>query len=243
MRSAWRAICLGAAAFMAGSSVAATAQVIDVNAGNRTISVTAHADAEQRADQAVVHIGYQIYGPTSVEVTATAAKLSQAIMAAVTQAGVVNDAVGSESQSTGPTEAYQENGLTSDQKAARRFQANQSWTVRVDAGNAANVFAAAVSAGANQSGFIDWAVRDDTALSARAASRALQEAKSIAGQMAEGLNAKLGMLLYASNQAEPLRVLPMMSRAIAKSETEPTLSLSPPMVTRSATVSAVFAIQ
>jgi uncharacterized protein YggE len=231
------------AALVAWSSASATAQVIDVNTGNRTISVTAHADAEQRADQAVVHIGYQLYGPTSAEVTAEAAKLSQAIMGAVTEAGVAKDAVGSESQNTGPTEAYGENGLTSDQKGARSFQANQSWAVNVDAGNAARVLAAAVSAGANQSGSIDWAVRDDTALSARAASRALQEAKSIAGQMAQGLNAKLGLLLYASNQAEPVRVLPMMSRAMAKSETTPTLSLSPPMVTRSATVSAVFAIQ
>jgi uncharacterized protein YggE len=246
MRRTWLIGVCVAAAIAGWCSASAWAQVIQVNAGNRTISVTTHADAEQRADRASVHIGYQIYGPTSADVNAQAAQVSQAIADAVAEAGVAKDAIESESQSTGPTEAYQENGLTENQKMQRHFQASQSWTVKTGAESAAKVLAAAVAAGANQSGSIEWTVADDTALSAKAATQALRQAKTIAARMAQRLDTKVGMLLYASNQAEPVRVMPMMARAFEKTQSSnipSTLSLSPPMVTRSATVSAVFAIQ
>ena len=112
------------------------------------------------------------------------------------------------------------------------------------------MLAAAVGAGANQSGAIDSSDADEASLSAEAAGKALKHAQAIAEQMASGLGAKLGPLVYASNEAQALRVLPLNGR-VAKgailggigSGTAPTLSLSAPMVRRSATVSAVFSIQ
>lgn len=244
MREAWIVMMCLALPLAGGRAV--YGQQIQVSPTNRTIAVTTTETAEQRADTAVVHIGYQLYGPTSDAVTTAASRASNAIVAAVKKLGVAPTAIASEGQSTGPVQEYQENGLTPEEKANRKFQAQQSWTVKTSAADVAQVLAAAVAAGANQSGNVDWAIADEASLSAQAASKALKQAKAIAAQMAQGLGAKLGMLLYASNQAEPVRVMPMMARVFGKSQaadTPPTLSLSPPMVTRSATVSAVFSIQ
>ena len=226
------------------------AQQIQVSAANRTIAVTASEQAERRADTAVVHIGYQLYAPTSQQVNEEAAKASKAITGALASAGIAKDAIESENQSTGPVQDYQNNGLTPEEHAQRKFQAQQSWSVRTTADAASRVLAAAVSAGANQSGAIDWSVADEASLSAEAAGKALKHAQAIAQQMAAGLGAKLGPLVYASNEAPQLRVMPMMARNAevgilggTGSVPDTKLSLSAPMVRRSATVSAVFSIQ
>ena len=55
-----------------------------------------------------------------------------------------------------------------------------------------------------------WSVADQDALQARAAKLALDRARQIAQQMASGLNATLGPLVYASNEA-PARIGPNRS--------------------------------
>jgi uncharacterized protein YggE len=251
MRNGWMVV-VGLALVVGGGRLL-SAQQIQVSPNNRTIAVTTTESAERRADTAVVHIGYQLYGPNSDAVTEAAGKASKAIADAEKQLGVAADAIASEGQSTGPVDGNQENDLSPDEKANRKFQAQQSWTVKTTADGAAKVLAAAVAAGANQSGAVDWSVADEGSLSAEAAGKALKHAHEIAEQMAAGLGAKLGPLVYASNEAEAIRVLPMMLRQgvlggmgggfgeaglAAK-----ILNLSAPMVTRSATVSAVFSIQ
>jgi hypothetical protein len=59
----------------------------------------------------------------------------------------------------------------------------------------------ALRAGANVLESLDWNVADPKALQAKAGAAALEKAKAIAEQMAKGLNAKLGDLVYASNRA------------------------------------------
>ncbi len=229
----------------------ARAQQIQVSGANRTIAVTTTEQAERRADTAVVHIGYQLYAPTSAQVSEEAGSSSKAITAALAAAGVPKDAVESQSQGTGPVQEYQVNQFTPEERAQRKFQAMQEWTVRLPADAVAKALAAAVDAGANQSGNIEWSVADEASLSAEAAGKALQHARAIAEQMAGGLGAKLGPLVYASNEAEQLRVLPMMARGqvsgiLGGMGTGPAgkqLNLNAPMVRRSATVSAVFSIQ
>ncbi len=78
--------------------------------------------------------------------------------------------------------------------------------------------------------------------------RIADRARQIAQQMASGLNATLGPLVYASNEApartpQPLmRAQAMMAPAPVAKEVEP-LSVSAQKVTASATVYAVFSIQ
>ena len=86
----------------------------------------------------------------------------------------------------------------------------------------------AVLAGANQSGQIDWALKDEGAAGANAAARALQRARTVAAQMAQTLNARLGELLYASNESESstVQAVPMMAMHKERDASEP-LAINP----------------
>ena len=223
----------------------ANAQTIQVNKDNRTISVTATDKVTAMADTATVHVGFIAYGPDSAGAYATGSRLSNGIVKALTSAGIPNDSIESESQSVSPVQPYQVEKLTPAEKAQRQFQITQSWTVRVPANDAAKTLDLAVKAGANQSGQIDWSFKDENAPEAEAAAKALQRARSQAEQMASSLNAKLGALLYASNEVQASPIRPMAMRAMAAGamdKVEP-LAINPRQIEKTATVHAIFAIE
>jgi hypothetical protein len=130
-----------------------------------------------------------------------------------------------------------------------RFQFSQRWQVTVPAAQSAQLLQLAITHGANNSGNIEWQLKNDDALQLEAAQKALHHARDIAEHMAQGLNAKLGVLLYASNQTpvdnEPrLRTFAMAAAPspMAHKNLKP-LAISPDRITRSATVYAVFSIE
>jgi len=232
---------------ISGCAAALQAQQIDVNKNNRTIAITATDKATADAEVANVHVGFQVFAADSPSVYALGSKTSNAIVTALKKAGVDENAIQSDTQSVGPVEPFQIQNLPEAQKAQRQFQVTQSWSVKTSAKAAATVLDAAVQAGANQSGQIDWDVADPDALEATAAESALKRAHAIADQMAKGLGASLGSLVYASNQVAE-RPLPMAKGMMAMmaappSAPPPPLAISPQKVTRSATVYAVFAIE
>jgi uncharacterized protein YggE len=138
---------------------------------------------------------------------------------------------------------------TAEEKNARQFQASQSWTIRVTADRTQAVVDMALRAGANVLEALDWNVSDPKALQAKAGAAALAKAKTIAEQMAKGLNAKLGDLVYASNRAP----IPVFAGSLETAEASvmtappppppPHLVLYPKKVKSDATVYAVFAIE
>jgi len=221
------------------------AQTIQVNKENRTISVTATDKVTAMADTATVHIGFIAYGPDSNGAYATGSRLSNAIVKALTAAGIPNDTIESENQNVSPVQPYQIEKLTPAEKAQRQFQVTQSWTVRVPANDAAKTLDLAVKAGANQSGQIDWSFKDENAPEAQAAAKALQRARAQAEQMATSLNTKLGALLYASNevQASPIRPMAMRAMAAGAMEKVEPLAINPRQIEKTATVHAIFAIE
>src|SRR5205823_7119667 len=129
---------------------------------------------------------------------------------------VPNDAIQSENQNVSPVQEYQIDKLTPAEKAQRKFQVIQSWTVRTPADDAAKILDLAVKAGANQSGQIDWSLKDENTPQAEAAGKALQRARTVASEMAKGLNVKLGALLYANNETPAQPPVPLI-RAIQAS--------------------------
>jgi len=225
-------------------AVTVSAQTIQVSKENRTISVTATDKVTAMADTATVHVGYIVYGPTSDTAYANGSRTSNAIVKALHDAGVPSDAIESENQSVAPVQEYQVEKLTDAEKAQRKFQVTQSWTVRTQANDAAKVLDLAVKAGANQSGQIDWSFKDENAPETQAAAKALQRARTQAEQMAQSLNAKLGALLYASNEVQASPIRPVMMRAMVaqKADTQP-LAINPRQIEKSATVTAIFAIE
>lgn len=227
------------------AALAASAQTIQVSKENRTISVTATDKVTAMADTATVHIGFITYGPSSDAAYANGSRLSNAIIKAVSASGVPSSAIESENQAVSPVQPYQVEKLTDAEKAQRKFQVTQSWTVRTQANDAAKVLDLAVKAGANQSGQIDWSFKDENAPEAEAAAKALQRARTQAEQMAQSLNAKLGALLYASNEVQASPIRPVMMRAMAAPEADKVLPLAinPRQIEKAATVHAVFAIE
>ncbi|MEO6806208.1 MAG: SIMPL domain-containing protein [Edaphobacter sp.] len=229
-------------------AIPATAQTIQVNKDNRTIAITATDKVIATADTATVHIGFIAYGPDSDAAYATGSRVSNAIIRSLTSAGVPSEAIESENQNVAPVQEYQIDKLTPAEKAQRKFQVTQSWTVRANASDAAKILDLAVKSGANQSGQIDWSLKDENAPQAEAAAKALQRARIVAGEMAKGMNVKLGALIYASNetQAEPVRPL-MRAMAAAPMAMEQKvvvpLAINPRRIEKSATVYAVFAIE
>ncbi|MBB5318289.1 SIMPL domain-containing protein [Tunturibacter empetritectus] len=235
-----------AAAFLATTAATVSAQTIQVNKENRTIAITATDKVLVLADVATLHIGFIAYGPDSDSAYAAGSRASNAIVKALTSAGIPNDSIGSENQNVSPVQEYQIDKLTPAEKAQRKFQVTQSWTVRTNANDAAKVLDLAVKAGANQSGQIDWSLKDENAPQSEAAAKALQRARVVAEEMAKGLNAKLGTLLYASNetQAEPPR--PLMRAGVAgmaMDQKVAPLAINPRQIEKTATVYAVFAIE
>ena len=221
-------------------------QGISVSKENRTIAITATDSVTAKADVATVHIGCLLYGIDQDTAYAAGSKASNAIVDALKAAGVPADAIESQNQGVEPVQAFQLTNLTDTEKAKRKFVASQTWTVRVNAGDAARTLDIAVKAGANNSGQIDWSLKDENTPQTQAAGKALQRARDVAQAMASGLSVKLGVLIYASNTTEATPVRPLMAMRAAGAPAPPPpqpLAISPQQITKTATVYAVFAIE
>lgn len=224
----------------------APGQGLAISKDNRTIAITATDSVTAMADVATVHVGFVAYAVDHDSAYAAGSAISNAVVGALKKAGVPADAIESENQNLAEVQPYQLNQLSPDDKAKRKWMLNQSWTVRTNADDAAKVLDIAVKAGANQSGGIDWSLKDENAPQAQAAGKALQRARSVATEMAAGLGVKLGALIFASNetQAQPVRPVMMAMQAKAMAAPAPLpLAINPRQIEKSATVYAVFAIE
>ena len=226
------------------AAAVAGAQTIQVGKDNRSIAITASDSATVDADIATVEIGFIAYGADKDAAYAEGSRVSNGIIKALSDAGIKKDAIESANQSIAALQQYERTSAP----AGMMFRVTQGWSVKAAAAEAARVLDIAVKAGANNSGQINWEVKDANALEAQAAGKALARARSIAERMAEGLQIKLGALIYASNQASGSGVRPLL---MLKQEAAPApipdpvipLAISPRKVERSATVYAVFAIE
>lgn len=238
-----RSSCVAAA--VVGLAVTGFAQTIQVNHANRTIAVTVTDKATAPAEVATVHIGFQAYAPDSDAAYAAGSKTSNAIINALHKAGINDKAIESDNQNLQRNDQFDDKE-SEVERAQRRFVLSQSWTVKTSVADAAKVLHIAVEAGANNSGQIDWDVRDRAALEAQAAAKALQHARALAEQMAKSLNVHLGPLLYASNQA-PSMIRPLFGGggggAFGAMQRIAPLAIIPQQIEQSATVYAVFAIE
>lgn len=235
---------LAAALFLFG---AAHAQTIQVDKTNRTVAVTTSASASALADTAKISVGFQIFAPDAESAYRQGSQLSNAIVDALKKAGVPDKNIQSQNQSLDRTQFPDGDKTSPSERAARQFTLSQSWMVTTSAKDAARVLQAAIQAGANQSGNIDWDLSTRNALQAQAAEKALVHARAIAAQMAAGLGVHLGPLLYASNQSPQLRLFAALSGqggGIGVPATPPPpLAILPQKVEESATVYAVFSIE
>jgi uncharacterized protein len=248
----WRsAACVAAITVVFGLMAAVSrAQTIQVSQANKTIAVTATDKATADSDVAIITVGFLVFAPDSASAYEKGSQLSNSILDALKKAGVPDKAIESQNQSLGRTEFPDGDKSTPEERKQRQFNISQSWTVKAPAKDAAGVLHTAIEAGANESGHIDWDLTDHGALQAKAAEKALVHAREIAKQMASGLNAHLGSLVYASNQMPMQRFAAgVLNSAMAtvsvsaEPKQEVPLAIKPQQVEESATVYAVFAIE
>jgi uncharacterized protein len=223
----------------------AFSQQILVNRQNKTIAITAEDSVSADPEVATITLGYQNYAPTKDAAYQDNVRVSNEVTKALLNGGIPKSAL--ETESLRLQRAERAENWTAEEKKERQFQASQSWIVHVSAVQAQAVVDMALRAGANILEALDWNVSDPNALQAKAGSAALAKAKTIADQMAKGLNAKLGDLVYASNQAPVSEFAAMgMPTVMAPPPPPPPpsqLVLYPKKVKSDATVYAVFAIE
>lgn len=208
---------------------------LKVDSSNRTLTVSATDNVSVEPDQAVLHIGFVTQPQDAKGAYAEGTRASNAIIAALKQAGVAETAIRSESQ-------YLDRDWTTK---LRKYTLHQDWTVKVAPERAAEILDAAVNAGATSSGQIEWTVKDEKALEAQALDKAAARAKANAEVLAKGMGVRLGTLVYVSNQmVVPQFPVPMRAYAMKAAEAAPQpLAIEPHQVSREATVYAVFAIE
>ncbi len=237
---------LGAVLLVFGSSYLLS-QDIQVNRQNKTIAVTADESVTADAEVAVLAIGYHNYAATHEAAFQDNVAAANRIAKALLDSGIPKEAIETDKLSLGRTET--DRNLTPEMQKERQFEAQESWHITVPVSRAQAAVDLAVQSGANEVDDVDWNVADPMALQAKASGAALAKARTIADQMAKGLGAKLGDLVYASDHA----AVPKFFRGLATSESysvsgvqrdkKPQLTLFPQKVKSDATVYAVFAIE
>jgi uncharacterized protein len=223
------------------------AQNIQVSRQNKTIAVTAEETVSAEPEIAIVSLGCHNYGPTKDAAFQTNARVSAQIVQALLDAHIPKDSIETSKLHLGATDLDEK--WSPEMRKEREFEAHQSWTIRVQASQAGTLVSIATRAGVNDIQGVTWTVAEPAKLQAKASGAALAKARSIAEQMAQGLGAKLGDLVYASNSA-PSReqyVEAFWQRRdgveiYGKLGENPKVELYPTKVASTATVNAIFAI-
>jgi uncharacterized protein YggE len=212
---------------------------LKLDPANRTLIVTADDRISVDPDVAILHIGFTTQPQDAKSAYAEGAKASNNIIEAIKAAGIPESAIRSEWQRLSAVNTKQ-----------HKFQLSQQWTVRTPPARAAEILDLAVNAGATDSGDIDWTVNDVKALEDQVLKSAAQRAKAKAQAIADGLEVKLGKIIYATNQV----TVPEEVFAYDKNDSAPRasggaqplsapLAIEPHKVIRTAEVYAVFSIE
>lgn len=230
---------------LAAGSQSPKEPTIQISSTNRTISVSASDHAEADAEIADLHVGYTAYGVTLKAAYQSASDLSNTIMRAMLGAGAKSSDIQSGSQSVTRLDASE----IKEQKGSR-YRVSQSWTASLAPKDAALVLDAAVQAGANDTGHINWRMKSSIALDAEALRRATERAHALALELAKGLGSTLGKALYATNTLSSGLSGPAIRynqvnqfRGGMERLTPSPLAIEPQRVESEATVQIVYALE
>jgi uncharacterized protein YggE len=239
--------------FLAILSTLTSAQNIQVNRDNKTIYVTAQGEAHADAEIVTLTLGYHAWGKEKDALYDTTATVSQQVADALYRSGLKKELVRTGKVSLGHVDP--EATWPVQWKTERLFEANLQWKVTVPVSSAESTVAVAIKAGASELESAEWDVVDRTKLQAEASRNALERARAVARSMSEGLQAKLGALVYASNSA-PVRnlVWPFTTGELQTVEVSTeragytpvdskVIKLLPEKIEEKTTVYAVFAIE
>ena len=239
-------VAIFAVTFLLLSGVYAQIPSVQINRENRTIAVTADDSVEVAAEIAILELGYHSFAPSKDAAYDDNVRTADLILKAIAAEGVPKENIQTEKLLLRREEP--EENRTGKPKPPQ-FETRQTWRIRVPVRQAQQLVDTAVRAGANELNDTQWAVADPIALQGKAGAAALAKARQVAEQMAKGLGARLGQLVYASNRAPAMSIWGMLntvqttSASLSAKVEQPQLTLYPQKVKSEATVYAVFAIE
>lgn len=210
---------------------------LKVDPTNRTVTASATGRVSVDPEVAILHTGFETKPNDSKSAYAEGARISNAIVSAIKQAGIPDASIRSESQRLEPVDAKN-----------HKFKLTQTWTVKTPPDRAGEILDIAIGAGATDSGDIEWTVEDVHALEDQALDQAVTRARSDADLMAKANSAHVGPLLYMSNLLT-YSAFGMATNYVGgamdalERKAPPPLAIEPRKVVRTATVYAVFAIE
>jgi uncharacterized protein YggE len=214
---------------------------LQISKDNRTLSVSASDHAEADPEIAEIRIGFTSYGVTLPATYKSASDTSNSIVKAMMDAGAQKSEIQSQSQNVARLSDY-------EMKAQKgmKFSVQQSWTVSAAPKDAALILDAAIQAGANQSGDINWRMKNSAALDTEAVRLATARAAAMAAELAKSMGVTLGKPLYATNSVDSEVIRPRMM-AMAKSfDAAPApapLAIEAQRVQSTANVQIIYAIE
>jgi uncharacterized protein YggE len=222
------------------SAQTATQVELKIEPTNRTLTVSAEERVTVDPEIAILHIGFDTPPEDAKTAYADGSRISNAIIGAIKQVGIAETSIRSESQR-----------LDRDQNKPHKFKLVQQWTVKVPPERAAEILDVAVTAGATDSGRIDWTVRDEKALEQQALEKAAGRARENAETLAKGMGVHPGSLVYVSNQTSANVFISdgvaannsFEAFADKRAAAPQALSIEPRKVSRTATVYAVYSIE
>jgi uncharacterized protein YggE len=229
----------------------AKAQNVEVNRQNRTVAVTVTDTVEAEPEIAVVQVGYHNFGPTRDAAYKQNGESAQKIVDALISAGVKKEDIETNAVTLDRVDSEGKDWTPVERKE-RQYEAQQMWTVRVPPAEAQKAADQAIAAGANMLQNVDWIVRDLPALDAKAGHNALAKARALAEDMAQQFGAKVGALLFVSNDQGNAFVSARgagggmgnnIQTITVTEQAQPVLLLLPQKVRRDATVHAVFVLE
>jgi hypothetical protein len=231
----------------------ASAQTIQINRENKTIAISTTDEATTTADIAAVTVGFEIFGPDSQSLNGEAGRLPHAILDALHMLGVEDQSIESQSQGLQKNTDFDQKEKA-EQRTKEQFVFRQSWEISTSPKRAAEIISAAIAAGANKTGAIEWRISDRKSLQAKAAETALVKARQVAEKMADGLHVNLGALIYASNETPTAKLYFAPKPGLTFFDTESAsmasdiavpkpLEIRPQTIREEATVYAVFGIE
>jgi uncharacterized protein len=232
-------------------ALATQAQTVEVNQQNRTIELTTTSSIDLTADLVSIEVGYHNWGPTHDAAYDENTRVAEAILKAWTDAGVSQKEISTQELSSNAVSDQDLKEIPPAERKEKQYEAMQSWGITAKPEVAQRLIDLAVSAGANVVNDPQWQLSDPSAAEAKAYATALEQAHGLAEQMAKSFGAKVGALLYATNQT---RIMMQMANLATVETTTSSVGgrkwppvhpvkLLPPKVERSATVRAIFALE
>jgi len=230
----------------------ASGQGVSVSRENKTVAVTVTESLEVQPEIGIVNLGYHNFGRTQEGAYEENGRAAGKIIEALLKAGVKKEDIQTETLQLGRSDEIFKQAAQKQDKELQ-FQAQQTWKVRAPIGEVQKVVDQAVAARANDIQEVEWIVKDQAAIDAKARALAIAKARGVAEEMVHSLGGKVGVLLYVSN-SDASGYLARFTNAnvsgpgnLSTVEVLATpkmvLNLFPQKVKRDATVYAVFAME